>query len=187
MDEIDRQDRDEEALEIARQKVYDVFGELGIPYEAVSHPPIFSASDRVRQEIEVDGLICKNLFLRNKDKSRYYLYTLPIDKRGDLLALQKALGESRLSFGGADALWDRLRITPGSVSLLNIVGAAESARAEGLEYRPQLKFLVDADTLAVPRIGLHPNDNAATIVFPAERLPDIFACYGADFEFVELP
>jgi len=175
--EKDRQERNEEELAEARRKVSGVFDALGIPYEIVLHPPIYSAAERAEKQVNVDGLICKNLFLRNKDKSRYYLYTLPIDKRADLVSLQKALGETRLSFGDADALWDMLRIHPGSVSLLNIVGA---------ERAPALKFLVDAEALEAERIGVHPNDNAATIVFPPDRLPEIFRRYGADFEFLSL-
>ncbi|MCL1895712.1 MAG: hypothetical protein FWG03_04110 [Clostridiales bacterium] len=205
-----REERDEAALAEARQRVYDVFDALGIPYEAFDHPPIFSAADEVRKDIKIDALICKNLFLRNKDKSRFYLFTLPLDKRADLVALQNALGETRLSFGDADALWDKLRIRPGSVSLLNIIGACEpgaeggpdaaegrhDATGEdavavkhavaGAEGGPPLRFLVDAETLQAARIGVHPNDNAATIVFSPDRLPDIFAYYGADFDFISI-
>lgn len=172
-----KEERDEEELKAARQKVYDVFCKLGIPYEVTMHPPIFSAADEVRKNIKIDAMICKNLFLRNKDKSRYYLFTLPLNKRADLTALQAALDETRLSFGDADALWERLHIRPGSVSLLNIIGAAE---------KPPLKFLVDAEVLEVPRIGVHPNDNGATIVFAPERLPEVFAYYKAGFSFIEL-
>ena len=169
--------RDENELEKARQEVYDVFDALDIPYKVYMHPPIFSAAERIEKQVEVDGLICKNLFLRNKDKNRYYLYTLPIDKRADLVRLAKMLGESRLSFGDAEALWDKLHITPGSVSLLNIVGAKKDE---------SLKFIIDSETLKVPGIGLHPNDNAATIVFSANDLPKIIENFGADFEFVSL-
>jgi len=169
------EERNEKELAEARRRVEAVFDALGIPYEVFIHPPIFSAAEREEKQVNVDGLICKNLFLRNKEKSNYYLFTLPIDKRADLVALQKILGETRLSFGDADALWDMLHIHPGTVSLLNIVDALKT---------PPLKFLVDEEVLKEPRIGVHPNDNAATIVFPPDRLPDIFANYGADFEFI---
>ena len=171
------EERNEEELAAARRRVCDVFDALGIPYEVFIHPPIFSAAERADKQVVVDGLICKNLFLRNKEKSNYYLFTLPIDKRADLIALQKALGETRLSFGDADTLWEMLHIHPGSVSLLNITDAKKI---------PPLKFLVDAEVLKETRIGVHPNDNAATIVFPPDRLPDIFAHYKADFEFISL-
>jgi len=180
-----REERNEEELAEARRKVSGVFDALGIPYEMVLHPPVYSAFDNVRQDIKIDALICKNLFLRNKDKSRYYLFTLPIDKRADLASLQNALGETRLSFGNAEALWDMLHIHPGSVSLLNIIGAREGVM-QGKDRQPvkPLKFLVDAEVLKEKRIGVHPNDNAATIVFPPERLPDLFSRYGADFDFI---
>lgn len=179
--------RDEEALAAAREQVYGVFNMLGIPYKVFDHAPIFSAADRIEQGVEVDGVICKNLFLRNKEKTRFYLYTLPIEKRADLVALQRRLEETRLSFGDAAALWERLRITPGSVSLLNIIGERTAAEANGIESPPALKFLVDKDTLsAVPGIGLHPNDNAATIVFKADHIPGLLEHYRADYEFVDL-
>ena len=177
---MDREERNELELAEARRKVCAVFALLGVPYEIAEHAPIYSAFDRERQNVVVDALICKNLFLRNKEKNRYYLFTLPIDKRADLVGLQKKLEETRLSFGDADALWEKLHIRPGSVSLLNIVGAYEAAAS------PPLRFLVDAETLTVPRIGVHPNDNAATIMFAAEHLPRFFEYYGADFSFIEL-
>ena len=180
--------RNEEALAAARQQVYGLFDKLGIPYRIFEHVPIFSAADRIAQGVEVEGVICKNLFLRNKDKTRYYLYTLPIDKRADLIALQHLLGDTRLSFGGPEALWERLHITPGSVSLLNIIGERIAAEEGGFVSPPAIKFLIDADTLsAVPGIGLHPNDNAATIVFKADQIPVLLERFGADFEFVEMP
>lgn len=167
-------ERDEAELALSRQKVYDFFDGLGIPYAVVDHPPIYSAADNVRKEIKIDALVCKNLFLRNKDKSQYYLFTLPIDKRADLIALQNALDETRLSFGDADALWEMLRVRPGSVSLLNIIEVGEA----------KLKFLVDAEVLRSPCMGVHPNDNATTITFAPDRLPEIFACFDAEFSFV---
>ena len=198
------EERNEEELAAARRRVCDVFDALGIPYEVFIHPPIFSAAERADKQVVVDGLICKNLFLRNKEKSNYYLFTLPIDKRADLIALQKALGETRLSFGDADTLWEMLHIHPGSVSLLNIIGDnnhGDANHGDGpfdrqayqkvrpRDWRPRdwpLRFLVDAEVLKETRIGVHPNDNAATIVFPPERLADIFAHYKADFEFISL-
>ena len=185
--------RDEAALAIARGKVYEVFDSLGIPYEVVSHPPINSVADRERQGVVVDAVICKNLFLCNKDKNRYYLFTLPLDKRANLAALQKTLGETRFSFGDEEALWDMLRVTPGSVSLLNIIGARDNAPAgdeprasQGETCKKPLMFLIDAETLTLKRIGLHPNDNAATIMFGADQLPKLLEHYGAAYEFVDL-
>jgi Ala-tRNA(Pro) deacylase len=187
-------ERDEAALEKARQQVYDVFETLGIPYKVYMHPPIFSAAERYEKQVNVDGLICKNLFLRNKDKSRYYLYTLPLDKRANLVGLQQELGESRLSFGDSEALWELLRITPGSVSLLNIIGAyekksmleGENGNESNRNDPGKLKFIIDTETLSIPGIGLHPNDNAATIVFAADQLSKLLDHYEAEYEFIEL-
>ena len=52
---------------------------------------------------------------------------------------------------------------------------------------PQLRFLIDSEALsAEPGIGLHPNDNAATVVFKAEHLKLLLDHYGADYEFITI-
>jgi hypothetical protein len=78
--------------------------------------PAFSKPiDNSLHERDVKATIFKNLFLRDKDKSRYYLYSLPIMKRADLAALAGQTRETRFSFGNENELWDKLRIRPDSV------------------------------------------------------------------------
>ncbi|MDQ5984280.1 MAG: hypothetical protein RUMPE_01327 [Eubacteriales bacterium SKADARSKE-1] len=51
------------------EKVYEMFNKLNIKYEKVDHPPLFACADNDKYQIKFDGTICKNLFIRNKDKS----------------------------------------------------------------------------------------------------------------------
>jgi Ala-tRNA(Pro) deacylase len=109
-----------------RERVYALLNRLGIEYEIVEHPAMFSAADNELHERDINATIFKNLFLRNKDKSRYYLYSLPIMKRADLAALASHISETRFSFGNEGELWNNLRIRPGSVSPLNVIDAPET-------------------------------------------------------------
>ncbi|MDR0380440.1 MAG: prolyl-tRNA synthetase associated domain-containing protein [Oscillospiraceae bacterium] len=159
-----------------KTEVYALFDALGIPYSVVEHPPMFSQSDTEKQRFGVGAVIFKNLFLRNADKSRYYLLSLPLTKRADLVRVREILGESRLSFGGEEALFEKLRIRPGSVSFLNIVGRPDT----------DVTFLIDEEIHANERFGVHPNDNTATIIFAPREIPKIFGHFGAKYRFVEM-
>jgi len=175
LQETEAQDAAQDAR-LARARVLQTLDALGVAYEVVTHPALFSAADNVLHEIEIDAVIFKNLFLRNKNKSRHYLYSLPIGKRADLVALQRLLGETRLSFGSADALWEKLRIRQGSVSLLNVVDAPDT----------DVVFLIDKDIFAAARFGVHPNDNTATVVLAPQDVETVFRHFGADYRFVDL-
>jgi Ala-tRNA(Pro) deacylase len=64
---------DNELIPNKRERVYAFLDALGIAYEVVEHPAMFSAADNELHERDRNATIFKNLFLRNKDKSRYYL------------------------------------------------------------------------------------------------------------------
>jgi Ala-tRNA(Pro) deacylase len=158
----------------AKGVVYAVFRELGIPFEHYDHKPVFSEADNDDARLNQKAKILKNLFLQNKDATRYYLYTLPIDKRADFAALRKQTGETQLCFAGEKALWEKLSIKPGSVSLLNIIGSSHAG----------MTFLIDEETLNYKVIGLHPNDNSATILFEPQQIGPLLDKLGAAYRFV---
>jgi Ala-tRNA(Pro) deacylase len=158
----------------AKGAVYAVFRELGIPFEHYDHKPVFSEADNDDARLNQKAKILKNLFLQNKDATCYYLYTLPIDKRADLAALRKLTGETRFSFADAGALWDKLAIKPGSVSLLNIIGSSHAG----------MTFLIDEEVLNYELIGLHPNDNSATILFNPQEIGPLLDKLGVVYRFV---
>lgn len=157
-------------------EVYAFFDRLGIPYRKVEHPPMFTQADNDKYRPKIDAVIFKNLFLRNKNKSRYYLLSLPLYKKADLLLLQHILGESRLSFGVEAMLEEKLNIKAGSVSVLNIIGVKKT----------DVIFLIDRSALEYEMIGVHPNDNTATIIFPPGALSKIFDFFGIEYRFLEL-
>jgi Ala-tRNA(Pro) deacylase len=159
-----------------RARVYDLFCQLNIPFETAEHPPLFSQADTERFPIGMEATIFKNLFLRNKNKSRYYLYSLPIDKRANLTGLQKLLEETRLSFGDEAVLEEKLHIKKGSVSLLNIVDAGAT----------DVVFLIDCEALQCEKVGFHPNDNRATILFSPRYIQTILDHFSTEFHFVRI-
>jgi GNAT superfamily N-acetyltransferase len=159
-----------------RAHVYAFLDRLGIEYGKIDHPPIFTQADSELRPVQIDAAIFKNLFLRNKDKSRYYLYSLPLAKRADLAAVAKALGETRLSFGDEDALQEKLNIQHGAVSFLNVVGIERTGVA----------LLIDSAAFGCDKIGVHPNDNTATVTLRPQDIQRILYACGVEHRFLAL-
>lgn len=158
------------------EKVYDVLNKLNIDFEKVEHPPLFTSEDGLKCSIEFDGVACKNLFIRNKDKSNYYLVIIPSYKKANLKDVQEKLHETRFSFGSEDVLFEKLRIKSGSVSLLNIIEVEHT----------DVKFIVDSSLLDIKKIGFHPNKNTITVLFEPQNIAKILDYYHADYEFIEI-
>lgn len=161
----------------AKEEIYKLFGELGIEYENIDHPPLYKEGDDEAYRVNIDALIPKNLFLRDKDKGKFYMYSLPLSKRANLKALQKYLGASRLSFGNEEMLFEKLHIKAGSVSMLNF------AAARGTD----VKLVIDSAIKDAPQIAIHPNDNTATVVITPADLEKILSSLGVEYEYASLP
>jgi GNAT superfamily N-acetyltransferase len=157
-----------------RERVYALLDSLGIAYGKVDHPAIFTQADSELRPVQTDAVIFKNLFLRNKDKSRYYLYSLPLTQRADLPAVAKALSETRLSFGDADALARKLNIQHGAVSFLNIIGAECT----------DVTLLIDSTAFDCDKIGVHPNENTATVILRPQDIERILHACDARYKFI---
>lgn len=156
-------------------EVYEVLNKLNINFQTIEHQPVFTGDD-VAENINIDGIYCKSLFIRNKNKSNYYLLSLPIDVRPDLKLLEQDLFETRLSFGNEEVLQSKLNITYGSVSLLNIIGVG----------RTDVKFIIDKSILGVKIVGFPPNINTASVLFAPTDIHKIMEHYEADYEFINV-
>ena len=157
------------------EKVYEVLKNLNVNYSKIDHPPLYTAMDNEQHGIKFDGIACKNLFLRNKDKSQYYLIILPLNKRLDLKNIQNKLNETRLSFGNEDELAEKLKITRGAVSLLNIIEVEKT----------DIKFIIDRSLLDYDNVCFHPNINTSTVIFSSNTIKKILDKYKADYKFIE--
>ena len=78
--------------------VYELLDRLGISYEGVDHDTANTIEDCEAVEQELGVKICKNLFLRNRQKTTFYLLLMPGDKKFVTKDLSGQLGISRLSF-----------------------------------------------------------------------------------------
>ena len=139
---------------------YDLLDSLGISYTRVDHD--FADTIEACEAVEkiLGEKICKNLFLCNRQKTKFYLLLMPGSKPFKTKDLSAQIGSSRLSFGGPEDMERLLNLTPGSVTVL------------GLMYDPdcQVTLLIDQDLYQQTAFGCHPCINTSTVQFSTADL-----------------
>lgn len=85
-------------------RVYDLLDSLGIEYLRTDHghADTMEACNEIDKVLDV--LICKNLFLCNRQKTKFYLLMMPGDKPFKTKELSSQINSARLSFASAEAM-----------------------------------------------------------------------------------
>lgn len=160
-------------------RTYDLLDSLGIAYTRADHDtlPTMEACQEVGKLLGIE--ICKNLFLRNTQKTAFYLLILPGSKKFKTAALSKQIGSARLSFAESEFMEQYLNITPGSVSVLGLMNDPEN----------KVRLLIDKDILENhPYFGCHPCINTSSLKFRTEDLLNkILPAIHHNYTIVDLP
>ena len=134
-------------------RCYDLLDRLGVPYERVDHAPAMTME--VCQEIDrvLNAVICKNLFLCNRQETAFYLLMIPDTKVFHTKDLSAQIGAARLSFAKPEYMEKFLDITPGSVSVLGLMN----------DHDHNVTLLVDSDIAKSEYFGCHPCVNTSSL------------------------
>lgn len=145
-------------------RVYDLLDSLGIEYLRTdhAHADTMEACNEIDKVLDV--LICKNLFLCNRQKTKFYLLMMPGDKPFKTKELSSQINSARLSFASAEAMEEYLDILPGSVSVMGLMNDKENA----------VNLLVDEDLLKGEYVGCHPCVNTSSLKIKTTDVFDKF-------------
>lgn len=134
-------------------RVYDFLDALGVEYERVDHEP--ADTMEICQQIDevLGALICKNLFLCNRQGTAFYLLMMPGDKPFKTKELSAQIGSARLSFGSAERMLEYLDILPGAVSVMGLMNDTDD----------NVQLLIDEDVLKGEYVGCHPCVNTSSL------------------------
>jgi len=151
-----------------QQKIIEMLNHLQMEYSIIEHPPAETIA-----EIESFGLpntnsIVKNIFLRDDKKKVYYLLVVCKDKIVNLKELRCLLSSRPLSFASEDDLFHHLGLKKGSVTPLGILNDTER----------KVQVIVDEDVMKFTSIGIHPNENTATLWISPQNLQSIIKNHG---------
>ena len=133
--------------------VYQLLEQLGIPYERVDHEALYTidACHEVDQVLEIQ--ICKNLFLCNTQKTKFYLLMMPGEKKFKTREVSAQIPSARLSFADETYMEQYLNITPGSVSIMGLMNDKEN----------RVQLLIDKEVLEEEYLGCHPCVNTSSL------------------------
>lgn len=143
-------------------RVYDLLDSLGVEYERIDHEPAMTMEICEQIDASLGALICKNLFLCNRQQTDFYLLMMPADKPFKTKDLSAQIGSSRLSFATAEFMEEFLDITPGSVSVMGLMNDKDK----------RVRLLIDADVLKEEYVGCHPCINTSSLRLRTADLRD---------------
>jgi len=145
-------------------KVYDLLDELGVEYERVDHDAADTIEECEQVEKIIGSDICKNLFLCNRQMTKFYLLMMPGKKPFKTKDISNQIGSARLSFATADKMLEYLDITPGSVSVLGL------ANDKGCD----VQLLIDREVYESEYVRCHPCINTSTLKIKTKDILDVF-------------
>ena len=152
-----------------KQQIYDYLQENSIWHEITEHKAVYNMAELAEVPCPYPEADAKNLFVRDDKKQNYYLITVKGEKRVNLNAFRKAQGTRNLSFASAEDLMERLGLIPGAVTPLGVLN----------DETRSVKVFLDQDFLQEPGlVGVHPNENTATVWLKAEDLIRIIREHG---------
>lgn len=145
-------------------RVYDLLDQLGIEYVRTDHEHADTMEACNEIDAVLDVLICKNLFLCNRQKTNFYLLMMPGDKPFKTKELSSQIGSARLSFASAEDMEKYLDIHPGAVSIMGLMN----------DHEKMVQLLVDEDVLKDEYLGCHPCVNTSSLKL---KTKDVFTTY----------
>ena len=147
-----------------------------IDFLRFDHPAVFTCEESAKLP-KMPGADTKNLFLKAEKDERYFLVSVPHDKRVDLKALAPLLSERRLTFGSAERLKEYLGVDPGSVTILGLIHDKDH----------RVTFVIDERIWRADRIQSHPLTNTATLVIPIDGLKKFLSLTGHEARVMDVP
>lgn len=158
-------------------RTYDYLDSLGIEYMRTDH----ERADNMEACNAIDAvlgvIICKNLFLCNRQRTAFYLLMMPGDKKFKTKELSSQIQSARLSFAEPADMLKYLDIEPGAVSIMGLMNDREHA----------VNLLIDADVLKGEYLGCHPCVCTSSLKLKTADVMDRFLpATGHSYRTVEL-
>ena len=159
-----------------KTELLNYLSNLQIQYTMVEHEAAKTIEEIERFYLPNAEYIVKNLFLRDDKKRNYYLLVVQKDKAINLKELRTNLGTRPLSFASEDDLLRFLALPKGSVTPLGILN----------DETHSVQVIMDRDVFSYPLVGVHPNENTATVWLSPNDLKRIIEEHGNQFLTVVL-
>jgi len=159
-------------------RAYDLLDSLGVEFERIDHAAAMTMDDCLDVDEALCAVICKNLFLCNRQKTNFYLLLMPGDKPFKTKDITQQIQSARLSFASGEDMERMLGCTPGSASVLGLL----------FDKEHQVNLLIDEELLRDETMCCHPCKNTSTLKLAMEDVLNILLPHtGHAPRMVDLP
>lgn len=160
-----------------KAEIYEFLNNQNIRYEVTEHEAVYNMAELSAVSLPYPESDAKNLFVRDDKKRNYYLITVKGEKKINLKEFKQTHGTRHLSFASENDLADIMKLTPGAVTPLGILNDDEK----------KVQMYMDKEFLESPAlIGVHPNDNTATVWLNTEDLISILREHGSTVHLIDI-
>ena len=158
--------------------VYDLLDSLSISYDRVDHQAMMTIAQCEEVDKSLGISICKNLFLCNQQKTKFYLLLMPGMKKFVTKEVCKLIPSPRLSFANETYMEELLNITPGSVSVMGLMNDKEN----------RVKLLIDREVAEAEYLGCHPCINTSSLKMKTTDVLERFLpAVGHEYQILDIP
>lgn len=141
----------------------------GITSHCVEHPAVFTVDAMIEHLKDIDGLVTKNLFLKDK-KKKLWLLTAVHSKDVKLSDVGKTVGApGGLRFTDESVMIEKLGVAQGCCTPMSLIN----------DVNKDVKFIVDSDLLNEGvMVYSHPLENTASLGISSEDFKKFLASTG---------
>ena len=159
-----------------KQEIYEYLSANEIEFEITEHKAVYNMEEMSEIHIPYPEADAKNLFVRDDKKRNYYLIVVKGNKRVDLKLFKQRYNTRSLSFASDGDLLDIMKLTPGSVTPFGILN----------DEQARVHVFIDKELSDGGLIGVHPNDNTATVWLKTKDMINIIKRHGNEVTVAEL-
>ena len=163
-------------MDSVRQEVFEALADMHIAYEVIEHPAVYTIDEMDQLTISHKESIVKNLFVRDDKKRNYFLIVLQKDKHVDLKRIKAELNCRPLGFASEDDLAKYLGLNKGAVTPFGVLNDSIC----------KVTVVFDQDILSFEQIGVHPNENTATVLLKPHDLEAIIEKHGNEILHIKI-
>lgn len=158
-----------------KNAVFALLDSKGITYHKQEHGAVHTMKDVDLSGVVREGLVLKNLFLKDGKGRRHFLVCVPETTIIDLHKLGEQLDAKKLGLASPERLEKYLGVTPGCVSPLNILND------ETHEVVMVLDNTLPDDTI----VGIHPNDSTASVWMEFRYVKQVVTEHGGNVTYLK--
>ena len=144
--------------------VYDLLDQLQIHYQRTDHEEANTMEACEEIDKILDTIICKNLFLCNRQETNFYLLMMPGNKPFKTKDLSAQIQSARLSFAKPEYMEEYLHIKPGAVSIMGLMNDKDN----------HVQLLIDRPVVESEYLGCHPCVNTSSLKMKTKDVLETF-------------